>query len=199
MKKYLFILTLFMLFTQVHVVHAAKVNIFQKYDKIIWIDQENQVGAAYGRGRKLLEFPVMTGDDETRTPPGTYIVKKKDKNYYSRKYDTPMPYSLFFDYRGRAIHEGDVADPEERSEWATHGCIHVEQPYMTWLYNWAEQGKTVVAVRGHRVWEEEEKAPTEEVGAGEDREGDQENVAGKDREEDQESGEAEANEEPGNE
>lgn len=130
-------------------------NIFQKYDKVIWINQEEQIGAAYGRGQKQLEFPILSGDDETPTPPGTYVIKSKVRDYHSRKYDTPMPYSLFFDYRGRAIHEGGVPDPGEQSKWATHGCIHVEQPYMEWLYNWAETGRTVVVVKGRRVWEEE--------------------------------------------
>ena len=154
------------LFLQLYPV-PAYADMFQKYAKIIWIDQENQVGAAYGRGRKLLEFPILTGDDETPTPPGTYVVKLKEPNYYSRKYKTPMPYSLFFDLKGmRAVHEGDVPDPEERGEWATHGCIHVEQPYMKWLYDWAEQGKTVVAVRGHRVWEGGEKKEGIESGEG---------------------------------
>jgi len=116
----------------------------------------------------------MTGDDETPTPPGTYVIKSKVRHYFSRKYKTPIPYSLFFDYRGRAVHEGDVADPEERSEWATHGCIHVEQPFMAWLYNWAEVGKTVVVVKGRRVWEDEEKEEDQEPEEGrEDLEEDQ--------------------------
>jgi len=152
-------------------------DVFQKYAKVIWIDQENQVGVAYGRGRKLLEFPIMTGDDETPTPPGTYVIKKKDQNYYSRKFKVPMPYSLFFDLRGmRAIHEGDVPDPEEKGDWATHGCIHVEEPYMKWLFNWAEQGQTVVVVKGRRVWEEEEKKEGIENGEGKESEEGKESV-----------------------
>jgi len=139
-------------------------NVFQKYDKIIWIDQEQQVGAAYGRGRKLLEFPILSGDDETPTPPGVYPVKLKDRTYYSRKYDTPMPYSLFFDLRGmRAIHEGALPDPDELGKWATHGCIHVEEPYMKWLYEWTEPGKTVVVIQGRRAWEDEENGQQEEI------------------------------------
>jgi hypothetical protein len=149
---------------------AFGADIFRRHEKIIWIDQERQYGAAYGHGKKLTEFPIMTGDDETPTPPGTYVINKKKVYHYSRKYQTPMPYSLFFDYQGRAIHEGWVADTEEMSEWASHGCIHVEQPYMKWLFNWAEAGKTVVVVRGWRVWEdkqvnrhrEERKEPREE-------------------------------------
>jgi len=88
----------------------------------------------------------------------------KDKTYYSRKYDTPMPYSLFFDLRGmRAIHEGALPDPDEKGKWATHGCIHVEEPYMKWLYAWTEPGKTVVVIQGRRVWEDEENGQQEEI------------------------------------
>ena len=36
---------------------AAHADVFQKYDKVIWIDQENQVGAAYGRGRQAVGIP----------------------------------------------------------------------------------------------------------------------------------------------
>lgn len=140
---------------------GAGADVFQKYDKVIWIDQENQVGAAYGLGRKLLEFPILSGDDETPTPPGTYVVRLKDKTYYSRKYAQPMPYSLFFDLKGmRAIHEGDLPEPEEISQWATHGCIHVEEPYMKWLFDWTEPGKTVVVIHGRR------EADDEGIGAG---------------------------------
>ena len=62
-----------------------------------------------------------------------------------------MPYSLFFDYKGkRAIHEGEVPDPEMRKGLATHGCIHVEEPYIEWLYDWADAGKTAVVIYGGR-------------------------------------------------
>jgi hypothetical protein len=194
MKRYIFFL-IALLCLPLHP-WPAWGNIFQKYAKVIWINQEEQVGAAYGRGQKLLEFPILTGDDETPTPPGTYVIKSKVRDYHSRKYDTPMPYSLFFDYRGRAIHEGGVPDPGEHSEWATHGCIHVEQPYMEWLYNWAETGSTVVVVKGRRVWDEElvkkadnrriieEIEPSEESGAPQEleetRESDDPRESGKD-------------------
>ena len=148
----------------------AYANVLQEYDKVIWIDQEKQVGAAYERGKKLSAFPILTGDDETPTPPGVYAVKLKDRTYYSRQYETPMPYSLFFDLKGmRAIHEGAVPDPDEKDEkgdWATHGCIHVEAPYMKWLYDWTVPGKTVVVIHGGRVWEDEENWEGEDREAG---------------------------------
>ena len=100
------------LFTCISVLSAEASDIFKEYEKIIWINQPKQMGIAYQEGKKLFEFPVVTGDDETPTNPGIYVVKLKDDNYYSRTYDTPMPYSIFFDLKGRkAIHEGEGTFP----------------------------------------------------------------------------------------
>jgi len=108
-------------------------------------------GAAYENGVKIFEFPVITADDETTTNPGIYLVKLKVEDYYSKKYDTAMPYSIFFDLKERkAIHGGEVPPPEERKEWATHGCVHVEMPYIERLFDWAEAGKTAVVIQGWR-------------------------------------------------
>jgi lipoprotein-anchoring transpeptidase ErfK/SrfK len=151
MKKYLLLIAV-ALFTHTFALHTAAVDVFKQYEKVIWINQPKQVGVAYEQGEKLFEFPVMTGDDEETTNPGIYVVKAKDDNYYSRKYDTPMPYSIFFDIKGKkAIHEGEVPPPAEKREFATHGCVHVEQPYIEWLYDWTEEGKTVVIIQGWRT------------------------------------------------
>jgi len=151
MKKYLLLISI-TLFTHIYALHTAAEDVFKQYEKVIWINQLKQVGVAYEQGRKLFEFPVMTGDDEDTTDPGIYVVKVRDDNYYSRKYDTPMPYSIFFDIkRKKAIHEGEVPPPAEKREFATHGCVHVERPYIEWLYDWTEEGKTVVVIQGWRT------------------------------------------------
>jgi len=130
---------------------AAGWDIFQEYPKVIWINQLKQIGIAYENGEKLWEFSVLTGDDECTTNPGIYLIRWKAEDYYSRKYDTPMPYSLFFDMRQRkAIHEGGVPPLPEKRELATHGCIHVEPPHIKWLYDWAEEGTTAVVISGER-------------------------------------------------
>ncbi len=131
---------------------GAARDIFQEYEKVIWINQVKQVGTVYEQGKKLREFPILTGDDECTTDPGIYLVRSKVEDYYSRKYDTPMPFSLFFDMKHRkAIHEGGVPPPAERRELATHGCVHVEPPHMEWLYHWAEEGATAVVMSGWRT------------------------------------------------
>jgi lipoprotein-anchoring transpeptidase ErfK/SrfK len=144
-----FILALVM---HISVLNAGAFDIFKQYEKVIFINQVKQVGVAYEEGKKLYEFPVVTGDDETTTNPGIYLIRLKDDNYYSRKYDTPMPYSMFFDLKERkAIHEGEVPPSAVKKELATHGCIHVEPPYIQRLYEWAEEGNTAVVISGWRT------------------------------------------------
>jgi lipoprotein-anchoring transpeptidase ErfK/SrfK len=150
MKKYLWLL-LVVLLTNLLVTPTFAADIYQKHEKMIWIDQLKQVGAAYEDGKKIKQFPVITGDDETTTEPGIYLVRVKQEDYYSRKYQTPMPYSIFFNYKERAaIHGGEVPPPRQKIGLATHGCVHVEQPYIKWLYDWTEAGRTVVVISGRR-------------------------------------------------
>jgi lipoprotein-anchoring transpeptidase ErfK/SrfK len=131
---------------------AGASDVFEEFEKVIWINQPKQVGIAYERGKKLFEFPVVTGDDVTTTNPGIYVIKWKVEDYYSRKYDTPMPYSMFFDLKERkAIHEGEVPPPEIKKELATHGCIHVEPPHIERLYGWADENNTAVVISGWRT------------------------------------------------
>jgi lipoprotein-anchoring transpeptidase ErfK/SrfK len=151
MKKYILLFSVALL-TNILFSPTLAADIFQEYEKVIWINQLKQVGTAYERGKKVLEFPVLTGDDETTTDPGIYLVRVKEEDYYSWKYQTPMPYSIFFDYTGRtAIHEGEVPPPKKKIGLATHGCVHVEQPYIEWLYDWTEAGRTLVVISGWRT------------------------------------------------
>jgi lipoprotein-anchoring transpeptidase ErfK/SrfK len=151
MKKYIILFSVALL-SNILLSSTLAADIFQEYEKVIWINQLKQVGAAYERGKKVLEFPVITGDDETTTDPGIYLVRVKEEDYYSRKYQTPMPYSIFFDYQERkAIHEGQVPPPQKRIGLATHGCVHVEQPYIKRLYEWTEAGRTLVVIMGWRT------------------------------------------------
>ncbi len=189
MRKYFYLLAI-ILFISALPLPAGAINVFERYDKVIWIDQPRQIGAAYERGRKLFSFPIMTGDDETPTPPGAYVVRVKDPNYYSKHYQQPMPYSIFFDYKAkRAIHEGEVPDPSEMADWATHGCIHVEEPYIRRLFDWAEIGKTVVVVRGKRDWALEEQIGQVEEGIHEDQDTEEstESQAGEENQENQQN------------
>jgi lipoprotein-anchoring transpeptidase ErfK/SrfK len=151
MKIYIRLFSISLL-TSILLSSTLAATISQDYEKVIYIDQLKQVGTAYERGKKVLEFPVITGDDETTTEPGIYLVRVKQEDYYSRKYQTPMPYSIFFDYTTRtAIHGGEVPPPKKKIGLATHGCVHVKQPDIKWLYDWTEAGRTWVIIVGRRT------------------------------------------------
>ena len=130
MKKYIWLFSVLLL-TNILISPALASDTFEEYTKVIYIDQLKQVGSAYERGKKVMEFPVLTGDDETTTDPGTYLVRVKDENYYSRKYQTPMPYSIFFNYTTRSSDSrrtGTAAEEENRIShpWlrARGGALH---------------------------------------------------------------------------
>jgi hypothetical protein len=88
MNKYILLFSIALL-SNILLSPALAADMSQEHDKMIWIDQLKQVGQAYERGKKVMEFPVLTGDDETTTPPGIYLVQMKVIDYYSRKYQTP--------------------------------------------------------------------------------------------------------------
>ena len=151
MKKYILLFSVALL-TNILLSPTLAADIFQEYEKVIWIDQLKQKGSAHERGKKIKEFPVLTGDAETTTEPGIYLVQVTQEVYYSRKYQTPMPYSIFFNYTTRtAIHGGEVPPPKKKIGLATHGCVHVEQPYIERLYDWTEAGRTWVVIVGRRT------------------------------------------------
>ena len=184
MRRVLYVLAI-ILFTFICALPAGAVNVFKRYDKVIWIDQPRQTGTAYEKGQKLFSFPLMTGDDETPTPPGAYVVRVKDANYFSHHFKQPMPYSIFFDFKAkRAIHEGEVADPQHLAKWATHGCIHVEEPFIKRLFEWTEENRTLVVVRGRRDWALEEQIGEVDEGM-QDNQEDQDNQVNQDNQENQ--------------
>ena len=115
MKKILLLLCA-LGFTHLAAGQALAWDVFQACDKVIFINQPQQLGTAYEHGKKVMEFQVLTGDDECPTNPGIYIIRMKIPGYYSNKFDTPMPFSMFFDWPGRkAIHEGGVPGRAERA------------------------------------------------------------------------------------
>ncbi len=125
--------------------------------KVIFIDQYKQRISVFLDGVPVPDrppMPTITGDAEFPTPQGVYWVEKKDSKYWSKQYETWMPFSLFFLWNKKAkmaIHEGKVpATEEETSKKATHGCPHVLPKDAEWLFNWAEEKTTKVVVYGDR-------------------------------------------------
>jgi lipoprotein-anchoring transpeptidase ErfK/SrfK len=62
--------------------------------------------------------PITSGKPGYETPPGTFNVTFKNIDHWSKAYDAPMPYAVFFTRSGIAFHEGSLTQE-------SHGCIHL--------------------------------------------------------------------------
>lgn len=131
---------------------------FADFGKRIIIRRDWLRGGAYEEnGILLLDFPILYGDDEgyLATPAGVYRVREKIINYHSKKYDSPMPYSLFFTRGRNAIHARKsgfkVPEDFETRRWIrTHGCITADHHIAKQLYSWANIG-TPIEIIGNRI------------------------------------------------
>jgi lipoprotein-anchoring transpeptidase ErfK/SrfK len=153
MKKIHLLVCFIVLFTA-SALHSETSEEFWR-GKVIFVNQLKQELIAYLDGKELRRFPVTTGDAKLKTPQGIYRVEHKDEKYWSRKYSTRMPYSLFFLWNEKdkmAIHQGVVPrTKKETSQKATHGCVHVNGAEdIKWLFDWAEEKATKIVVYGDR-------------------------------------------------
>nr|WP_246325977.1 L,D-transpeptidase [Actinomycetospora corticicola] len=78
------------------------------------------------------------GKKGAATPVGTFHVLYRDKDHYSREFDAPMPYSVFF-YPGDAFHE-------DNPNVASNGCIHLRAASAEKFYDTLRTGDEVQVV-----------------------------------------------------
>jgi lipoprotein-anchoring transpeptidase ErfK/SrfK len=79
--------------------------------------------------------PVATGRASLPTPTGNFRVFYKEVDGWSRTYDAPMPYSIYF-YEGDAFHEDPV-------DVRSHGCIHLTWRDAEYFYSFLHYGDLV--------------------------------------------------------
>lgn len=93
------------------------------------------------RDGKVVYGPVqiMPGMPSNPTPVGTFSVSGKVKDYHSREFDAPMPYSVFFQ-PGIAFHQGSLSK-------YSHGCIHLSPSASQKFFGSLASGDTVQVVR----------------------------------------------------
>jgi L,D-transpeptidase catalytic domain len=83
--------------------------------------------------------PITSGRPGYETPTGTFHVTYKDIDHWSKAYDAPMPYSVFFTTSGIAFHEGSLSEQ-------SHGCIHLSRSAAQVYYEALQPGDTVEVV-----------------------------------------------------
>lgn len=80
--------------------------------------------------------PVTVGRPGHRTPTGTFKVQYKDIDHYSKQFNGPMPYSVFFTTTGVAFHQGSL-------KVQSHGCVHLSHADAVAFYRTLQVGDVV--------------------------------------------------------
>ena len=97
----------------------------------IWLSQRRGQFGPY-------TFWALGGTRSDPTPTGRFSTVKTVEDYVSRKFDTDMPYAVFFT-QACAIHVGSLVEP-------SHGCIHVDWEIGELLYRYAKPGRTPIII-----------------------------------------------------
>ena len=115
-------------------------------DMEIWVDVRRQTVSVFRDGHEIGTAIIVYGAPGKESPLGTFKVKRKVADYYSRTYDAPMPHSLFLTDDGVALHGSDV-----RPRRATRGCIGVPAEFAAKLYAATSVGTPVRIVESTAV------------------------------------------------
>ncbi|QWF80851.1 L,D-transpeptidase [Amycolatopsis sp. CA-230715] len=84
--------------------------------------------------------PITSGKAGHRTPTGTFKVQYKDIDHYSKQFNGPMPYSVFFTTNGIAFHEGSL-------KVQSHGCVHLSHAAAVKYFQTLQPGDVVQVVK----------------------------------------------------
>ncbi len=134
--------------------------------QLILVSLSQQWLFAFQNHTLVYRTAVTTGMPQLPTPTGTFHVQWHERNvtfyspwpvwspyYYSPEH---INYAMYFLYNGYYIHDAPWrhlfgygtnyphTDPDGTYETGSHGCVNVPTGAMSWLYNWAHDGATVV-------------------------------------------------------
>jgi lipoprotein-anchoring transpeptidase ErfK/SrfK len=131
---------------------AGGVPAFQTRGKVIYVSLAKQRMWAYENGKLAFNVLVSTGIAERATKPGTYRVKTKLQEAWSRVWQLRMPYWMGI-YDVGTVENGIHAMPFTRAgrsvRWrvgtpGSYGCVVLTAKDAAALYQWAPLGTLVI-------------------------------------------------------
>ena len=108
----------------------------------VWVDLRRQMISVFRNGHEIGTAVIVYGSPEKETPLGKFPILSKHRDYHSRSYDAPMPYSLFVTNDGVALH----GSPINRTR-ATRGCVGLPIAFASKLFAASKKGDFVQIVR----------------------------------------------------
>ena len=118
--------------------------------KIIYVVTDDQKLYAWEGNKLLYEFDVVTGRPGKETHPGVFKIFRKHKDYTSKTYGSPMPYTMFFTKDGKALHGTQWAILRSyvhayiTESVGSHGCVGLTSEDAKTLFDWAPVKTRVV-------------------------------------------------------
>ena len=131
--------------------HIQDIDLTGKDFILVSVREEDSDGRFYAvdkDGTVWLSGGISSGEEVEFTPSGKWKVLRKERFYASKEFpeedgSNNMDYSLFFTYKGHALHKGNI-------DQTSHGCIHVGAKGAASMFSWATIGGTkIVITREH--------------------------------------------------
>jgi lipoprotein-anchoring transpeptidase ErfK/SrfK len=114
---------------------------------VVTVDLDARVISVFRDGHEIGTAVALLGTTKHPTPLGTFPILRKNREYFSRKYNNaPMPHSLWLTNTGIAIHGSPVSNG-----YASHGCIGVPDPFAAKLFDAVKQSDKVIITRGKMI------------------------------------------------
>jgi len=114
----------------------------------IRIDKSSQLMTVAVDGRHRYTWKVSTGKPGYATPSGTFQPFRMERHHRSDEWDNaPMPHSIFFTYKGHAIHGSPYT--RHLGTAVSHGCVRLARRNAATLYSLVRQqglGKTKITI-----------------------------------------------------
>jgi lipoprotein-anchoring transpeptidase ErfK/SrfK len=102
------------------------------------VNLRSQMAYVYSGNTLVAASSVSSGRDGFGTSMGHFTILGKELNHHSKHYDADMPFTMWFNTSGEALHVGRV--PGFRS---SHGCVHLPADFAAKLYAKLKVGDSV--------------------------------------------------------
>ena len=117
---------------------AEEIKEIKTFQRVIFFFLEDQYFGAYEYGRLIYWGAISSGKNNS-TPTGLFKVQWKAINYYSKKYDAPMPFAVNFSEAGYFFHQQSLPGRP-----ASHGCIRLIMEDAETLFYWSQKNDLVI-------------------------------------------------------
>ena len=148
----LFLAMIIVCLGSVHITFAEEND--TKSDKKIVVNVDRQKLSAVENNKLVYEFDVVTGRPGKETEAGKYKTNSKYEDYTSKKYGSPMPYTMFFSQDGKAIHGTKLATVRSylhmyiTESVGSQGCVGLTEDDAKALFDWAPIGTSILIYEG---------------------------------------------------